>query len=58
MATRDEIRDGSVVRLVGCNQQMVVKSIEGDFARCIWLDISMKGNSFLFPLQNLERVSW
>lgn len=58
MATRDEIRDGSVVRLTGCHQEMVVKSIDGDFARCVWLDFDMKGNEFPFQLQILERVSW
>lgn len=58
MATRHEIRDGSVVRLTGCNQQMVVKSIDGEFARCIWLDIEAKPNEYPFQVQILERVSW
>lgn len=58
MAQSHEVRDGSVVRLVGCNQQMVVKAIEGEFARCIWFDIEMKGNEYPFQLQILERVSW
>jgi hypothetical protein len=53
-----EVRDGSVVRLSGCNQQMVVKAIEGEFARCVWFDIEMKPNAYPFQLQILERVSW
>ena len=58
MTSRSEIRDGSVVRLHGCKQEMVMKRVEGEFARCIWFDIEMKMNEYLFPLPMLERVSW
>ena len=58
MTSRSEIRDGSVVRLAGCNQEMVVKKIEGEFVRCLWFDVAMKMNEYPFQLQILERVSW
>lgn len=58
VARCEEVRDGSVVRLSGCNQEMVVKRIEGEFARCIWFDLEMKPNEYPFQLQILERVSW
>jgi hypothetical protein len=58
MATRGEVRDGSVVRLGGCKQQMVVKAVEGEFARCAWFDIAGEINEYPFQLQILERVSW
>lgn len=52
------VRDGSVVTLTGCKQQMVVKSVEGFIARCAWLDFDMNLNEYSFPTENLERVSW
>jgi len=58
VAQSHEIRDGSVVRLSGCHQEMVIKKIEGEFARCMWFDIQMKPNEYPFQLQILERVSW
>lgn len=58
MAHSHEVRDGSVVRLTGCNQQMVVKAIEGEFARCIWFDLAYEVNEYPFQLQILERVTW
>jgi len=58
VARSHEVRDGSVVRLSGCNQEMVVKKIEGEFARCIWFDLNMKPNEYPFQLTTLERVSW
>jgi len=63
MTSRSEIRDASVVRLTGCNQQMVVKFVTDvlggvPVARCQWFDIEMKSNEFNFPLTMLERVSW
>lgn len=53
-----EIRDGSVVTLRGCPQQMVVESFEVDEAKCLWFDIAGGINRFNFPVASLERVSW
>lgn len=58
MTSRSEVRDGSVVTLRGCKQQMVVKAVEGDGARCVWFDFEADLNEYLFPLHVLERVSW
>ncbi len=58
MATPTEIRDGSVVRLNGCRQEMVVEWVTDAVAQCKWLDFEMKPNQFPFPLAFLERVSW
>jgi hypothetical protein len=58
VAHSHEVRDGSVVCLTGCHQQMVIRQLEGDCARCIWFDMDMKRNEFPFPLHMLERVSW
>lgn len=54
----EEIRDGSVVTLLGCPQQMVVESFEVDEAKCLWFDIAGGINRFNFPVASLERVSW
>ena len=58
MVHQREVRDGSVVRLLGCHQEMVVKLVGDVRALCLWFDMEMVPNEFSFLLSELERVSW
>lgn len=46
---------GDVVSLGGTRMKMIVKNIEGEYARCVWLDLEGQINEYPFQIQILEK---